>query len=162
MQKIPSFQIDHTRLQRGIFVSRKDTLGEETVTTFDLRLKEPNNEPALTSACAHTIEHIGATFLRNHHAYSEKTIYFGPMGCLTGFYLLLKGDLESQTIVPLMQELFGYIAEFSGDVPGATPVECGNYLLMDLEAACGEAKKYCEEILTDMKKANLLYPELRS
>jgi S-ribosylhomocysteine lyase len=162
MRKIPSFQIDHTRLQRGIFVSRKDTLGEETVTTFDLRLKEPNNEPVLTSAGAHTIEHIGATFLRNHQEYSEKTIYFGPMGCLTGFYLLLKGDLESQHIVSLIQELFGYIAEFLGDIPGATPVECGNYLLMDLEAARRESKKYYEEILSDMKKSNLFYPELTS
>jgi S-ribosylhomocysteine lyase len=160
MRKIPSFQIDHTRLKRGVFVSRKDTLAEETVTTFDLRMKEPNNEPVLTSACAHTIEHIGATFLRNHHVYSEKTIYFGPMGCLTGFYLLLKGDLDSLHIVSLMQELFGYIAEYTGAIPGATPVECGNYLLMDLADARREAQKYCEEILADMQKSNLVYPEV--
>jgi len=159
MKKIQSFTIDHTRLKRGIYVSRKDTLGDQTVTTFDLRLKEPNNEPALTAASAHTIEHIGATFLRNHQRYETKTIYFGPMGCLTGFYLLLKGDLESKDIVSVIQELFDYISDFEGDVPGATPVECGNYLFMDLPAARMEARKYSEEILLNIDVRHLCYPK---
>ncbi|CCO23091.1 S-ribosylhomocysteine lyase [Maridesulfovibrio hydrothermalis] len=159
MKRIESFQIDHTQLKRGIYVSRKDSVGNETITTFDLRMKEPDKEPALDCAAAHTLEHIGATFLRNHNAFSEKIIYFGPMGCLTGFYLLLKGDFNSKDIVPLIQELFIFAADFEGDVPGASAVECGNHTLMDLPAAKSEAKKYYTEVLTKITRDNLIYPE---
>ncbi len=158
MEKIASFTIDHTKLKRGIYVSRKDSIGAETVTTFDLRLKEPNTEPALTSAVAHTIEHLAATFLRNHDEYAAKTIYFGPMGCLTGFYLLLAGSIDSQEIVPLITEVFNFVAEFEGDIPGASAVECGNYRLMDLAGAQEEARKYAIEILADIDSSHLIYP----
>lgn len=159
MKPIKSFQIDHTRLKRGIYVSRKDRVGDATVTTFDLRMKEPNNEAALEPATSHTIEHIAATFLRNHAEYADTTIYFGPMGCLTGFYLLLGGEHESRTIVPLIRELFQTVADFTGDIPGASPVECGNYTLMDLPTAKAEAKKYLEEVLKNIGEENLVYPD---
>ena len=158
MKKIESFKIDHTRLKRGIYVSRRDHVGSEVITTFDLRLKEPGNEPVLQPEVSHTIEHIGATFLRNHPEFAEKVIYFGPMGCLTGFYLLLSGKYVSRDIVPLMAELFKAIAEFDDAIPGATPVECGNYRLMDLEGARREAKKYLEEVLERIGEENLVYP----
>lgn len=158
MKKIESFKIDHTKLKRGVYVSRKDTIGTESVTTFDLRMKEPNNEPALDSATAHTLEHIGATFLRNHPEFGQKIIYFGPMGCLTGFYMLLKGDLNSKDVVPLTQELFKYSADFKGGIPGATTVECGNYTLMDLASAKMEAQKYYDEVLEAIDEINLIYP----
>lgn len=158
MEPIESFKIDHTRLKRGIYVSRKDVVGATTVTTFDLRLKVPNNEPALDSATAHTIEHIGATFLRNHSAWASKILYFGPMGCLTGFYLLFSQDCSSAEMAPLIRELFRYIAEFRGSIPGATPVECGNYTLMDLTTAQLEARRYCEEVLDRLDDENLVYP----
>lgn len=158
MDTITSFTIDHTRLKRGVYVSRRDTVGDGVVTTFDLRLKEPNNEPALSSAAAHTIEHIGATFLRNHPTHAKAIIYFGPMGCLTGFYLLLSGNRESREIVPIVEELFRFTADFEGAVPGVSPVECGNHTLMDLSCAKEEAARYHNEILTDIKEENLLYP----
>ncbi|WP_136797378.1 MULTISPECIES: S-ribosylhomocysteine lyase [Desulfosediminicola] len=158
MKKIESFKIDHTRLKRGIYVSRRDHVGSEVIATFDLRLKEPNNEPALEAAAAHTIEHIGATFLRNHPEFAARIIYFGPMGCLTGFYLLLRGNYASPDIVPLMTELFKAIAEFDDAIPGATPIECGNYRLMDLEGARREGKKYLEEVLERIGEENLVYP----
>jgi S-ribosylhomocysteine lyase len=159
MEKIASFTIDHTKLKRGIYVSRKDSIGVETVTTFDLRLKEPNIEAALTSAAAHTIEHIAATFLRNHPLYANKTIYFGPMGCLTGFYLLLAGDVQSQDILPLILELFQHISDFKGAIPGASAIECGNYKLMDLTGAQQEARKFTREILTGIDATHLFYPK---
>ena len=159
MEKIESFKIDHMRLKRGIYVSRKDGVGSKTVTTFDLRMKEPNNEPALSPAAAHTIEHIGATFLRNHSGFGNKILYFGPMGCLTGFYLLLSDDFDSKSIVPLIQELFKYAAEYEGAIPGATPVECGNHSLMDLPKAKREAERYFEEVLNGIDDENLVYPE---
>lgn len=159
MKKIESFTIDHTRLKRGIYVSRQDQVGGSVVTTFDLRMKEPNNEPAISSAAAHTIEHIGATFLRNHSAYGNSIVYFGPMGCLTGFYLLVSGNTDSREIAPLIQELFKYIKEFEGAVPGATAVECGNYTLMDLPDALIEAQKYYSEVLDGIVDAHLEYPE---
>lgn len=158
MKTIESFTIDHTRLKRGIYVSRRDVVGEQTITTFDLRMKEPNNEQVLSSASAHTIEHIGATFLRNHETYGEKILYFGPMGCLTGFYLLLNGDLSSEEIVPLIKELFQHIAEFSGDIPGATAVQCGNFTLMDLVEAKKDSERYYLEVLEGIDKENLVYP----
>lgn len=158
MEKIESFKIDHTRLQRGVYVSRKDQVGQQVVTTLDLRWKEPNNEPALTPEVAHTIEHIGATFLRHHPDYGPKILYFGPMGCLTGFYLLLAGDHQAAELVHLVRELAVAIAEFSGAIPGASPVECGNYQLMDLAAAKREARKYLEDVLETISDLNLNYP----
>lgn len=158
MEKIESFKIDHTRLKRGIYVSRKDQVGERLVTTFDLRFKEPNTEPALTPEASHAMEHIGATLLRNHPEFGPKVLYFGPMGCLTGFYLLLAGDYSSQTIVPLIRELATAIADFTGEIPGATPVECGNYQLMDLAGAKLEARNYLEEVLENISDRNLNYP----
>ena len=158
MKKIPSFTIDHLRLLRGIYVSRQDQVGHETVTTFDIRMKEPNREPALGQGALHTIEHLAATFLRNHPTWAEKIIYWGPMGCLTGNYLLVKGDLSSADILPLMIETFRFIAEYEGDVPGAAAKDCGNYLLQDLPMARWEARKYLTEVLEVAKEENLVYP----
>jgi len=158
MKKIPSFSIDHLRLKRGIYVSRKDSIGGETVTTFDIRMKEPNNEPALGQGAIHTIEHLAATYLRNNPEWADRIVYWGPMGCLTGNYLLLKGDLESRDIVPLMQETFRFIAQFEGEVPGAAPKDCGNYLLHDLPMAKWEAAKYLDEVLLRITDENLNYP----
>ena len=121
MEKITSFTIDHNKLQPGVYVSRKDPVGECTITTFDLRMTSPNEEPVMNTAEVHTIEHLAATFLRNHKEFGEKTIYFGPMGCRTGFYLLLAGDYESKDIVPLMIELYEFIRDYKDEVPGASP-----------------------------------------
>ena len=158
MKKIPSFTIDHIHLLRGIYVSRKDEVGGEAVTTFDVRMKEPNREPALGQGALHTIEHLPATHLRNHPVWSDKIVYWGPMGCLTGNYLLMKGDLQSEDIVELMKETFRFIAEYEGEVPGATPRDCGNYLLQDLPMAKWESAKYLHEVLEQMTDANLHYP----
>ncbi|MBO5795492.1 MAG: S-ribosylhomocysteine lyase [Bacteroides sp.] len=159
MKKIPSFTIDHIRLVRGIFVSRKDELNGGVITTFDVRMKEPNREPALGQGALHTIEHLAATYLRNEPSWKDKIIYWGPMGCLTGNYLLMKGDLTPQDILPLMQETFRFIATYEGEIPGATAKDCGNYLLQDLPMARWEAKKYLEEVLLQMTDANMKYPE---
>lgn len=159
MNKIPSFNIDHERLLRGIYVSRKDRVGGESVTTFDIRMKEPNREPALSPAAIHTIEHIAATFLRNHPDWADRVVYWGPMGCLTGNYLLLRGDWSSADILPLMTETFRFIADFEGDIPGAAPRDCGNYRLQDLPEARREAAKYLREVLEAATEANLNYPE---
>ena len=158
MKKIPSFTIDHLRLLRGIYVSRQDQVGHETVTTFDIRMKEPNREPALGQGALHTIEHLAATFLRNHPVWSEKIIYWGPMGCLTGNYLLVKGDFRSADILPLMIETFRFIAAYEGEIPGAAAKDCGNYLLQDLPMARWEARKYLTEVLEVAKEENLVYP----
>lgn len=158
MEKIPSFQIDHTRLKRGIYVSRRDLVGGETVTTFDIRMKEPNREPALSPAAIHTIEHLAATFLRNHAEWKERVIYWGPMGCLTGDYLILRGELSSRDILPLIIETFRFIATYSGPVPGASERDCGNYLLMNLPMARWEAQKYLDETLLRATEENLNYP----
>lgn len=159
MKKIPSFTIDHTRLLRGIYVSRKDEMGGETVTTFDIRMKEPNREPVLGQPEIHTIEHLAATFLRNHPTWADKIIYWGPMGCLTGNYLLVKGDLTSRDILPLVTETFRFIAGYEGEIPGASPKDCGNYLMMNLPMARWEAAKYLHEVLEHATDANLEYPE---
>ena len=159
MKKIPSFTIDHIRLVRGIFVSRKDELNGGVITTFDVRMKEPNREPALGQGALHTIEHLAATYLRNEPSWKDKIIYWGPMGCLTGNYLLMKGELTPQDILPLMQETFRFIATYEGEIPGATAKDCGNYLLQDLPMARWEAKKYLEEVLLQMTDANMKYPE---
>lgn len=158
MEKIPSFTIDHLRLLRGIYVSRKDEVGGETVTTFDIRMKEPGREPVLGQGAIHTIEHLAATFLRNHPAWAEKIVYWGPMGCLTGNYLLMKGDLSSFDILPLMIETFSFIASYEGEIPGASARDCGNYLLHDLPMARYESDKYLREVLLMAGEENLNYP----
>lgn len=158
MEKITSFTIDHIKLQPGIYVSRKDHVGTETITTFDLRMTSPNEEPVMNTAEVHTIEHLGATFLRNHPVYKDRTIYFGPMGCRTGFYLLLAGDYSSADIVPLMVEMYEFIRNFEGDVPGASPKDCGNYLDMNLNMAKYLARKYLEKVLYNIGEDRLIYP----
>ena len=158
MEKIASFTIDHIKLQPGIYVSRKDNIGAEVITTFDLRMTSPNEEPVMNTAEVHTIEHLAATFLRNHPSYREKTIYFGPMGCRTGFYLLLAGDLSSKDIVPLMIEMFEFIRDFKDEVPGASPKDCGNYLDMNLPMANYLAKRYLDNVLYHIDDSRLIYP----
>jgi len=159
MKKIPSFTIDHNRLKRGIYVSRKDNIGNNTVTTFDIRMKEPNQEPALGQGAIHTIEHLAATYLRNDEDWKESIVYWGPMGCLTGNYLLMKGDLSSKNIVELMKKMFRFIAEYKGEIPGTAPQDCGNYLLHDLPMARYESKKFLEEVLENITEENLVYPK---
>lgn len=159
MEKIPSFTIDHNRLLRGIYVSRKDKVGGDTVTTFDIRMKEPNREPALHPGALHTIEHLAATYLRNDREWKDSIVYWGPMGCLTGNYLLMKGDLQPVDIVELMKRTFAFVAAFEGDVPGAAPQDCGNWLLHDLPMARWEARKYLEEVLENISEENMSYPE---
>ncbi len=157
MKKIESFQVNHLNLKRGIYVSRKDSVGEDTVTTFDIRMKEPNREPVINTAEMHTIEHLGATFLRNHPVYDSLTVYFGPMGCRTGFYVIFKGDLKSEDIVDIMREMFTFIMNYEGEVPGADAGSCGNYLDMNLSMAKYEAAKFHNEVLLNLKEENLRY-----
>ena len=159
MEKIASFTIDHIKLKPGVYVSRKDNVGTETITTFDLRMTSPNEEPVMNTAEMHTIEHLAATFLRNHPDYKEKTIYFGPMGCRTGFYLLLAGDYESKDIVSLMIEMYEFIRDFKDDVPGASAKDCGNYLDMNLPMANYLADKYLKNVLYHIDESRLVYPE---
>lgn len=159
MDKIPSFTINHNLLLRGIYVSRKDNIGGDTVTTFDIRMKEPNREPALHPSALHTIEHLAATYLRNDPEWKDNIVYWGPMGCLTGNYLLMKGDLQPSDIVELMKRTFRFVAEFEGEVPGAAPKDCGNYLLHDLPMARLEARRYLEEVLERITDDNMVYPE---
>lgn len=158
MNTIPSFTINHETLLRGIYVSRRDQVGGEEVTTFDIRMKEPNREPALHPGALHTIEHLAATYLRNHPQWADHIVYWGPMGCLTGNYLLMRGHLEPRDILELMQETFRFVAEFEGEVPGTQPIDCGNYLLHDLPMARLESRKYLEEVLLQTKEENLVYP----
>ena len=159
MEKIASFTIDHIKLQPGVYVSRKDTAGAETITTFDLRMTSPNEEPVMNTAEVHTIEHLGATFLRNHPEYGPRTVYFGPMGCRTGFYLLLAGDYSSRDILPLITEMYEFIRDFRGEVPGASAKDCGNYLDMNLPMANFLAGRYLEEVLRGIDASRLIYPE---
>ncbi len=159
MEKITSFTIDHIKLQPGVYVSRKDQVGESMITTFDLRMTSPNEEPVMNTAEVHTIEHLAATFLRNHKTFGSKTIYFGPMGCRTGFYLLLAGDYESKDIVPLMIELYEFIRDFKDEVPGASPKDCGNYLDMNLGMANYLAKRFLDHVLYQIDETRLVYPE---
>ena len=159
MEKIASFTIDHIKLQPGIYVSRKDQIGQEVVTTFDLRMTSPNEEPVMNTAEVHTIEHLGATYLRNKEEIRDKVIYFGPMGCRTGFYLLLAGDYASKDIVALVTEMFEFIRDFKDGVPGASPKDCGNYLDMNLGMANFLAKKYLDQVLYDIKEDRLHYPQ---
>ena len=160
MDKITSFTINHLLLEPGVYVSRKDNAGENAVvTTFDIRMTSPNDEPVMNTADVHTIEHLGATFLRNHPVWKDQVLYFGPMGCRTGFYLLLAGDHTSKEIVPLMKELFTFIRDFEGEVPGASPRDCGNYLDMNLPMANWLAKRFLERDLENIDDAHLVYPE---
>ena len=159
MEKITSFTIDHLKLVPGLYVSRKDCAGEQVITTFDIRMTNPNEEPVMNTAEVHTIEHLGATFLRNHRDYASKTLYFGPMGCRTGFYLLLAGDLSSKDIVPLMVEMFEFIRDYKGEVPGASPKDCGNYLDMNLNMAKYLADRYLCEVIEGIDDERLIYPE---
>ena len=158
MEKITSFTIDHIKLLPGLYVSRKDKVGAETVTTFDLRLTNPNAEPVLNTAEAHAIEHLGATFLRNDPTWKDRVLYFGPMGCRTGYYLLLAGDLSSRDVLPLVINCFRFIADFAGEIPGASAKDCGNYLDMNLSMANYWGKKYVE-ILENAGDNQLVYPE---
>jgi S-ribosylhomocysteine lyase len=158
MKQIASFTIDHNKLLPGVYVSRKDQIGSEIITTFDLRMTRPNNEPVMLTGEIHTIEHLAATYLRNHQEYADKTIYFGPMGCRTGFYLLLGGDYTSKSIMPLVTEMYEFISDFEGDIPGATAINCGNYSDMNLTLAKYYAKRYLEEILYNIDDDHLIYP----
>lgn len=158
MEKITSFTIDHIKLQPGIYVSRKDTAGNTTITTFDIRMTSPNEEPVMNTAEVHTLEHLGATFLRNHPEYKEKVLYFGPMGCRTGFYLLLAGDYESKDIVPLITEMYTWMSGFDSEVPGASAKDCGNYLDMNLPMARFVAKKFLTDVLNNISEDRLVYP----
>ena len=158
MEKITSFTVNHLTLLPGVYVSRKDMVGKETITTFDLRMTRPNFEPVMNTAEVHTLEHLGATFLRNHEEYKEKVIYFGPMGCRTGFYLVLAGDYTSKDIVPLVKEMFAFMKDFEGEVPGAAARDCGNYLDMNLSMAKYVAAKYYNEVLCDITEEHLVYP----
>lgn len=159
MKTIASFTINHLTLLPGIYVSRKDTVGDSVVTTFDLRMTRPNFEPVMNTAEIHTIEHLGATFLRNHPDFGSRIVYFGPMGCRTGFYLLLAGDYTSQDILSLMKEMFAFIRDFEGEVPGASAIACGNYLDMNLPMAKYLGKRYLEEVLENITEERMMYPE---
>lgn len=158
MKKIASFTINHIDLLRGIYVSRKDYVGEECITTFDIRMKEPNREPVIDNPAIHAIEHLCATFLRNDPEYDELTVYFGPMGCRTGFYALFKGDLVPSDVLEILSNMFRYVVEFEGEIPGATARDCGNYQDMNLEMAKYEAKKFLDEILLNIEEENMIYP----
>lgn len=158
MEKIASFTIDHFKLQPGIYVSRTDQLGAETVTTFDLRMTSPNEEPVMNTAEMHAIEHLGATYLRNDPEYRDSVIYFGPMGCRTGFYLLLAGNRTSKEIVPLITRMYEFIRDFNGEIPGATPKDCGNYLDMNLNMAKYLSGKYLKDVLYHIDDSRLIYP----
>ena len=159
MKKIASFTINHLKLEPGIYVSRRDYIGSEVATTFDIRMTRPNYEPVMNTAEVHTLEHLGATFLRNHEKYSDKVIYFGPMGCRTGFYLILAGNLESKDIVDLVTEMYEFMSEFEGDVPGASARDCGNYLDMNLPMAKYVAKSFLDNTLRNIDEKHLVYPE---
>ena len=158
MKKIPSFTINHEELLPGIYVSRKDSVGNDTITTFDIRMKAPNREPVLHPGALHTIEHLAATYLRNDEEWKDRIVYWGPMGCLTGNYHLVRGDFESKDIVELMKRTFQFVADFEGDIPGAAPKDCGIWLLHDLPMARWEAKRYLNT-LCNIKEENLVYPE---
>ncbi|WKY47182.1 S-ribosylhomocysteine lyase [Eubacteriaceae bacterium ES3] len=159
MKKIASFTVNHLDLLRGIYVSRIDVCGEDSITTFDIRMKEPNREPVINNAELHAMEHLGATYLRNDETLSDSVVYFGPMGCRTGFYLLMKGDLSPLDVLPLIKNLYQFMADFEDEIPGASPRDCGNYLDMNLPMARYESKKFLTEVLEIIKAENMTYPE---
>lgn len=159
MKKIASFTIDHERLLRGVYVSRRDTTPKgDIITTFDVRMTEPNRQQAISPEALHAIEHLAATFLRNDAEWADKIVYWGPMGCCTGSYLLMQGELTPEEILPLLRRTFSFIADFEGEVPGATPRDCGNYSFMDLPAAKEAARRYLEEVLLPITPAQMTYP----
>ena len=157
METIASFTVDHLKLLPGVYVSRKDSTGKDIVTTFDIRMTIPNFEPVMNTAEIHAIEHLGATFLRNHETMGDKIVYFGPMGCRTGFYLILAGDYESKEVVTLLKEMFTFICDYEGKIPGAAPEECGNYLDLNLPMAKYMAKRYLSDVLEHITKERLEY-----
>lgn len=157
MEQIASFTVNHMRLLPGIYVSRKDSTGQDVVTTYDIRMTRPNFEPVMNTAEIHTIEHLGATFLRNHEEWGDRIVYFGPMGCRTGFYLIVAGDYDSEDILPLMREMFEFIRNYEGKVPGAAPECCGNYLDLNLPMAKYLADKYLDQVLTGITQDRLKY-----
>jgi len=157
MEKIASFQVDHLRLKPGLYVSRKDRFGSTTITTFDMRLKQPNKEPVMDQPALHTLEHLGATFLRSHKEWADKVVYFGPMGCRTGFYAIFEGDLNSEAILPLIKEMLEWITAFEDKVPGASAMECGNWQEQNLEMAKWEARRYAA-LLEKADSENFNYP----
>jgi S-ribosylhomocysteine lyase len=160
VEKIASFTINHLTLLRGIYLSRTDTTPNgDTISTFDIRMTEPNRQPALKPQTLHAMEHLAATYLRNHKVWGKKIIYWGPMGCCTGNYLLVSGDYNSSQILPLIIETMQFIADFEGEVPGATPRDCGNYSFMDLADARVQARKYLDEVLLTASEMNLTYPD---
>lgn len=160
MEKIASFTVNHLDLDRGVFVSRRDrTPGGDVITTFDIRMKRPNREQALDPRAIHTIEHLAATYLRNEPAWRDRVVYWGPMGCLTGNYLILAGEYDSEDVLPLLRDTFRFIAGFEGEIPGATPRDCGNYSFNDLDKAREEARIYLTEVLLEPKESNLNYPQ---
>lgn len=159
MDLIPSFSIDHTKIVPGIFESRVDTLGDEIVTTFDVRIKKPNVEPSVDVAAMHTTEHVIATYLRNHPEWKDKLIYWGPMGCLTGFYIIVKGRPSSSELYPIILEAFRHLSRYEGDVPGATPVNCGKFLMHDLPMAKWEAARFVEYLVNADKNEIFEYPK---
>lgn len=158
MEKIASFTIDHIKLEPGVYVSRTDAVGNSCVTTFDIRMTAPNREPVMNTAEMHAMEHLGATFLRNHPEFGQKIVYFGPMGCRTGFYLLLAGEYNSRDVVPLLTQMFEFIRDFQGDVPGACPKDCGNYLDMNLPMANWLARRFLDNTLYGITEEHLVYP----
>jgi S-ribosylhomocysteine lyase len=158
MKTIASFTVDHERLLTGLYVSRVDMVGAETVTTFDLRMTRPNREPVMGTAAAHTIEHLGATYLRNDPEWASRVVYFGPMGCRTGFYMILAGNLSSDDVFDLVRSMLEFIVNFEGEVPGASAVQCGNYLDMNLSMAKYHAQKYLSEVFSEKDKRRLEYP----
>ena len=160
MNKIPSFTIDHNRLLRGIYVSRRDTTPSgDVITTFDVRMTEPNRQPALTPESLHALEHLAATYLRNNPQWKDRIVYWGPMGCCTGNYLIVQGELESADVVDLLRDTMDFVARFEGEVPGASPRDCGNWSFMNLEQARKDARRYLQEVLADIRPENLVYPQ---
>ena len=158
MEKIASFTVDHIRLKPGLYVSREDSVGAQTVTTFDLRVISPNDEPVMNTAEIHTIEHLAATYLRNDAQWASKILYFGPMGCRTGFYLLVAGDYASPDVLPLVLKCFRFIAAFEGEVPGANARDCGNYLDMNLPMAKYWGARYAK-LLENLDESRMHYPQ---
>ncbi len=157
-QKIPSFTVNHEKLKRGVYISRQDHVGDETITTFDIRMKLPNREPVINNAELHAMEHLGATFLRFHETEGKNIIYFGPMGCRTGYYLVIAGDRTPEDVLPLLKELYTYMENYDDAIPGASPVDCGNYLDLNLPMANYEAGKFLHETLEHMTDENMVYP----
>lgn len=159
MDKIPSFTVNHVDLLPGVYISRKDSVGTQILTTFDLRMTRPNTEPVMDTAAVHALEHLGATFLRNHADWKERVIYFGPMGCRTGFYLILQGDLRPADIIGLLREMFAFIVKYEGEIPGASPRDCGNYLDLNLSMAQFHAQRYLQDVLETIRPEQTVYPD---